>query len=89
MPFQARVVGMEMQRAEAQAKRLLRLNRDVLVPEEDHAVVDQRVVHLGKLVRVEIVTEVDALDHGADSGCEAVDGDVAGHDSSRAVFIGI
>ena len=38
---------------------------------------------------VEIVTEVDALDHGADGGCEAVDGDVAGHDSSRAVFIGI
>ena len=55
MPFQARVVGVEVQRAEAQAKRLLRFDRDVLVPEEDHAVVDQRVVYLRKLGGVEVV----------------------------------
>ena len=61
----AGVVGVRDQLAEARPKLLLALDRNVLVAEEDHAVVHQRVVDQLEVGVTDIV-EVEAVDFGTD-----------------------
>src|SRR5471032_945862 len=55
-------VGMDMQRAEAAAEVLVLVDRHLLVAEEDHQVLHQRVVHFLELLVAERLGEVDAED---------------------------
>jgi hypothetical protein len=64
-----------VQLAEAPPERLLLLGRQPLVAEEDHPVVDERVVDLLEGPRVERLREVHAPDLGADVGRELLDAD--------------
>ena len=65
--------GMHVQLAEEAAEILLLLRRQVLIPEEDHAVVDERVVDVLERALVERLREIDAVDLGPDVGGELVD----------------
>ncbi len=63
---------MNIQLAETSAERLVGLDRDVLVPEEEHQVCGERVAeHLEALI-VECA-EIDPVDFGADRGREGMD----------------
>src|SRR5262245_11638767 len=57
---------MEVQLAEAPPERLVLLDREVLVPEEDDAIVDEGAVDLLERHLVERMREIEAGDLGAD-----------------------
>jgi hypothetical protein len=63
--------GMDRELAEQGAERHLLVDRDVLVAQDDHFVLDQRVVDDLELGGAQWPPEIDALDFSAD---EAVDG---------------
>jgi len=63
--------GMDRELAEQRAERHLLVDRDVLVAQHDHFVLDQRVVDDLELRGTQRLPEIDALDFSAD---EAVDG---------------
>jgi hypothetical protein len=65
---------MHRELAEEAAEGLLLIRGEVLVPEEDHLAVDERVVHLLEGGLVERAGEVDAVDDGPDVGRELLDG---------------
>ena len=75
MPLhQPRRGGMHRELAEEAAEGLLLIRSEVLVPEEDHLAVDERVVHPLEGGLVERSGKVDAMDDGADVGRELLDG---------------
>jgi hypothetical protein len=59
---------MQVQLAEAAAELLVLVVAELLVAEEDHQVVHQRIVHLLELLVAERPGEVDAEDLRADHG---------------------
>ena len=59
---------MGMQRPEAAAEILVLVDRHLLVAEEDHQVVHQRIVHFLELLVAERLGEIDAEDLGTDGG---------------------
>ena len=63
----------DVQLAEEPAERLLLVRSEVLVAEEDHAVLDERGVDLLERPLVERLGEVDAVDLGADVRGELLD----------------
>ena len=65
-----RRVGMRVQRAEAAAEVLVLVDRHLLVAEEDHQVLHQRIMHFLELLVAQRLGEVDAEDFGADGGRE-------------------
>ena len=67
--------GMDVQLAEQPAEGQVLVGRDVLVAEEDDAVLGQRPVQLVVLAVAERLAEVDAVDLRADDRRQLVDGD--------------
>ena len=61
-----RRVGMDVQRPEAAAEILVLLDGHLLVAEEDHQIVHQRVMHFLELLVAERLAEIDAEDLRAD-----------------------
>ena len=59
--------------AEAPRQPLVLLGIELLVPEEDDAVIEERLADLGHGRVVEIAAQVDAMDLGAEGAGDALD----------------
>ena len=65
-----RRVGMNVQLAEPAAERLVLFDRHLLVAEEDHQILHQRIVHFLELLVAEILRQIDTENFGADDRIE-------------------
>ncbi len=71
MPLdEARGSRMDVELSEATPESLVLLGRQVLISEEDDAVVDQTIVDVLERSLVQRLREIDAVDHRADMGRE-------------------
>ena len=61
---------MDVELSEATAEGLVLLGRQVLIPEEDDAVVDQTIVDVLERLIVQRLREINPADHCADMGRE-------------------
>ena len=65
--LRALVVGVDEDLAEAAREGLVALGVELLVAEEDHAVVEQRLADVADGAVVELLADVDVVDLGADA----------------------
>jgi len=70
-----RVIGVLMQRAEITAEALVVLARQLLVAEDEHEMIGESLLHLGKLGLAERLRQIDALDLRADDRRQRIDAD--------------